>query len=582
MLKPLRYGALILCLWPALAWAEATLTVIHPEEGQALPDIKEVFVYGEVTPGSTLTINGAMIKVHPKGGYLVMLPVQSGNVLLSCEATTPKGEKVKVDRHFTVAPGFVESPVKPLTLVKDSIEPSEDLVLAPGDPLRVTFQGSPQSNAEFTVQNLVRHVPVLERLGTSNSTETAHGLYEGTYIIQPGNVAKQANIDVQFKSHGQILHATAKGHLTIDPGEVPRVGMIVDDVVALRTGPEGGYDLFLYRGMRVRLTGKVKNEWRVKLSNNQSGWIKESSIQELPLGTPAPRGVVSNMVVTHLDDSTQIKIPMESVLPYRTEQLLNPTQLILTIYGAIDKTDLIKYDPLDTVIRQVRWKQIGPDTCQIIIEPQFKAWWGYDVHYEGSTLVVEVRKPWGRKDLKGMIIALDPGHGGPELGATGPHGTLEKDCNLAIARVVRNVLETAGAHVIMTRDGDMLVPLYERPKIAWSERARLFISIHANASGEGDDPLINNGYSVYSYQPQSIALAQAVHAQYGLHLHIPDRGLYFSDFAVCRMTQMPAILTENAYLIVPEQELMLFNPEFQQSIAQAILAGIKNYLAAVY
>jgi N-acetylmuramoyl-L-alanine amidase len=178
-----------------------------------------------------------------------------------------------------------------------------------------------------------------------------------------------------------------------------------------------------------------------------------------------------------------------------------------------------------------------------------------------------------------MIIALDPGHGGPELGAVGPHATLEKDCNLAIARVVRNSLESAGAHVIMTRDSDLDVPLYERPRIAWANRARLFVSIHGNASGEGEDPTVVNGYSVYWYQPQSEALANSVHAQYGPHLKLPDRGLFFSDFAVCRMTQMPAILTENAYIIVPEQELLLFSPEFQQTVAKAILSGIKNFIS---
>ena len=47
--------------------------------------------------------------------------------------------------------------------------------------------------------------------------------------------------------------------------------------------------------------------------------------------------------------------------------------------------------------------------------------------------------------LRGMTIAVDAGHGGNELGAIGPHGTLEKDANLAIARVVRNALEGAGA-----------------------------------------------------------------------------------------------------------------------------------------
>ena len=214
------------------------------------------------------------------------------------------------------------------------------------------------------------------------------------------------------------------------------------------------------------------------------------------------------------------------------------------------------------------------------MEPKFRAWWGYDIRYEETTLVIEVRAPWTRRALRGMTIALDPGHGGSELGAVGPHNTLEKNANLAIARVVRKTLEGAGARVVMTRDGDTEIPLYERSRIAWRNRARLFISIHCNASGEEENPLLHNGYSVYWYHPQSMALAEAVHAQYGLRAGLPDRGLFYSDFAVCRMTQMPAILTEQAYIIVPEQEALLFSRRFQKSCARAILTGIKKFLLA--
>jgi N-acetylmuramoyl-L-alanine amidase len=571
-------SVLLIGLLATVAGAQATLTVIHPTEGQSLPALKDVFVFGEVTPGSTLTINGTMIKVHPKGGYLAMVPVSSGPVLLTCEATTSTGENIKLERHFTIAGISPEPPRKPLTLIKETIEPSEDLVLAPGDPLRVSFQGSSQEGGEFSVEGVVRHVRVAERLGVSNSTEAARGLYEGNYIIQPGDKAERIPVDVTFKGQGKIIQAKSRGRLTIDSGAVPRTGLVTEDVAAVRTGPEGGYDLFLYKGMRVRLTGKVKNQRRVRLSSLQSGWVKESAIQELPAGTPSPRSYLNNIIIAHQEDSTLIRIPLDDLLPYRTEQMMDPFQLVVTLHGAVDKTDLIRYDPADTLIRQVRWKQISPDTCQIIIEPTFKVWWGYDVRYEGTTLVVEVRKPWTRPNVKGMTIALDPGHGGPELGATGPHGTFEKDANLAIARVVRSLLENAGARVMMTRDSDMDVPLYERSRIAWRNRAHLFVSIHCNAAGEWENPVLNNGYSTYWYHPQSLALAQAVHKQYGARVALPDRGLFYSDFAVNRMIQMPAILTEQAYIIVPEQEQLIFSPVFQRKVAQSILNGIQSFI----
>ena len=561
----------------ATARAQGVLTVVHPLEGQSLPGLKEVIVFGEVTPGSSLTINGTMIIVHPKGGYLAMIPVSSGPVTLSCAATTPAGEKLTLDRHITIAPGFVETPMNPLTLQKETLEPAEDLVLSAGDPLRVSFQASPQSTAEFSLLGLAHHVPILERLA-NNSTDTAHGFYEGNYTIQPGDKADHLPIDITLKSRGKIIHAKTKGRLTIDNGATLKTGLITDDVAAVRTGPEGGYDLFLYKGMKVRLTGKVKNQRRVRLSSLQSGWIKDTSVQELPPGTPVTRSYLSNVNMQHQEDSTLIRVPLDDMLPYRTEQTMDPPQLIVTLYGAVDKTDLIRYDPADTLIHLVRWKQLSPDTCQLIIDPTFKTWWGYDVRYEGNTLIIEVRKPWTKPTIKGMVIAVDPGHGGPELGATGPHGLYEKDANLAIARQVTGVLEAAGARVVMTRDSDMDVPLYERSRIAWRNRAQLFVSVHCNASGEWENPITTNGFSTYWYHPQSMALARAVHAQYMLHSKLPDRGLFYSDFAVNRMTQMPAILTEQAYIIVPEQEQLIFSQAFQKTVAECILNGIQAIL----
>ena len=168
---------------------------------------------------------------------------------------------------------------------------------------------------------------------------------------------------------------------------------------------------------------------------------------------------------------------------------------------------------------------------------------------------------------------------GTEMGATGPHGIHEKDINLQIAKVVVDTLQKAGAKPFLTRDSDIEVPLYQRHVIAYSKGAQLFVSVHCNASGFGENPLVTNGYSVYAYQPQSMALAQAIHRHYDKNFGLPDRGLYFADFAVCRMTQMPAVLTEQAYIIVPEQEVLLLDSHFHETVARSILQGIKDFIA---
>ncbi len=521
-----------------------------------------MFVYGATVAGSTLAINGSTVPVHAKGGYLTMVPLVSGDILLSMDTKAPSGQTAHFDRRFTVSPGFVMSPSTPTTLVKDSISPSDDLLLAPGDTLRVSFQGSPQGTAEFTVEGLAHHIPM------SEVGNPPRGIYEGSYVIQPGGAANHADIAVTLKKR-ELKKEMARGHLTIESEAIPRVGMVTEDTVAARTSAEGGYDLFLYKGMRVRMTGKRGSEWRVRFSAAQTGWVKESAIQELPRGTLAPQSVVSNITTTYQGESTIIRVPLSDVLPYRAEQSMDPSNLTITLFGATDKTDLIHYDALDPLVRLIRWRQLTADTCQLIIEPTFKKWWGFDVRYEGSTMVIEIRKPWAGDSLRDMVIAIDPGHGGSDTGAVGPHGTFEKEANLEIARILKDALEKAGAKPFLTRLVDMDVPLYERPRIAWKNKARLFVSVHCNASGLGENPLWNNGNSVYFYQPQSKALAEAIHTGYRKHVPIlPDHGLYYADFAVCRMTQMPAVLTEQAYIILPDQEDLCSILEFSERAGQ--------------
>lgn len=572
---PLAANAELAIARSSAAVAPATLTMVHPTEGQRLPPLSQIFVFGAVTPGSTLTLNGSRINAHPSGGYLSMVSVSSGDFVISAETQGPAGDSVKLDRPVYVAPGFVMSPSTPSVIEKGSVAPFEDAWLAAGDRVRVSFQGSPGGVAEFSIEGAVKKIPMTE---AGLSTASRRGIYEGLYIIQPGDKAHRASIEATLKKD-RLVKEKAGGRLTIDNAPVPRVGIITEDAVAARTGPEGGYDLFLYRGMRVRLTGKAGNQWRVRFSSIQSGWVKESAVQELPPGAPPAESVLGNFTIAHQEESTIIRVPLGEALPYRAEQSRDPMQLAVTLYGAVAKTDLIRYDPLDSLIRQARWRQIASDTVQLVIEPKFRTWWGYDVRYEGSTLIIEVRKPWPKRNLRGLVVAVDPGHGGSETGATGPRGTLEKEANLQIARAAARALERAGAKPFLTREKDVDASLYERPRLAWNRNARLFVSVHCNAAGVNQNPVWNNGFSAYWYHPQSQALAEKVHAEYGKRLSIPDHGLYFADFAVCRMTQMPSILVEQAFIIVPEQEQLLFDPQFQKNLAASIVNGIKNFVA---
>lgn len=86
------------------------------------------------------------------------------------------------------------------------------------------------------------------------------------------------------------------------------------------------------------------------------------------------------------------------------------------------------------------------------------------------------------------VVVIDPGHGGIDNG-TQAGGEAEKNLVLGFALALRDRIEKAGKYrVVMTRTDDTFIPLGERVKIARSQSAALFVSIHADAlpRGEGD------------------------------------------------------------------------------------------------
>ncbi len=188
------------------------------------------------------------------------------------------------------------------------------------------------------------------------------------------------------------------------------------------------------------------------------------------------------------------------------------------------------------------------------------------------------------------VVAVDPGHGGKFSGAAVPdpdhpgQQVLEKDLTLQIGLKLGQLLERDGHRVIYTRKGDqnladeLNADLRERAEIANNAGAEVFVSIHCNSS---ENPAAE-GIEVYHF-PNSAsgqALATALHDKLMQKFpHRKDRGVKAENFAVLRLTTMPAALVETEFLTHPESLEFLRRPENQTAIAEALRDGIYDYFA---
>ena len=232
-------------------------------------------------------------------------------------------------------------------------------------------------------------------------------------------------------------------------------------------------------------------------------------------------------------------------------------------------------------------------------------------------------RPTDRQVDRLLTIAIDPGHGGEDPGAIGRRGTLEKDVTLRIARrLERMIAADRGMRVLLTRDGDYFVPLGERVQKARRVQADLFVSIHADAwvrpdargssvfalseSGatsaaaawmarrENDADLVGGvNLGVRDAQLAQVLLDLSTTAQINDSLRFGNAVLRELErinrlhkprveqagFAVLKAPDIPSILVETAFISNPDEERRLTDDGYQQRMAQAMLDGIKRYLA---
>lgn len=179
--------------------------------------------------------------------------------------------------------------------------------------------------------------------------------------------------------------------------------------------------------------------------------------------------------------------------------------------------------------------------------------------------------------IKGLYtVTIDPGHGGSEIGALSLNKDYEKDFNLPIALTVRDILESRGIDVYMTRDSDVYVSLEDRVKFANNLKTDIFVSIHNNSytseSVNGIETFYFNGST------KGKELAQKVQNSLIAKTKANNRGAKANDYYVLKNTNMTAILIECGFLTNKAELSKLKTKAYQDTLAYAIAYGILDYL----
>jgi N-acetylmuramoyl-L-alanine amidase len=176
--------------------------------------------------------------------------------------------------------------------------------------------------------------------------------------------------------------------------------------------------------------------------------------------------------------------------------------------------------------------------------------------------------------MRGVVVMVDPGHGGDDTGDKSPLGSLEGDLCWDISTHLAATLGQGGARVRLSRTEAEGPEATERARRANDSGAEIFLSIHLNSHTEPSA----EGASTY-YFPRSQSgemLAESIKEDL-VELGLRDCRSHARSYSILKETRMPAVLIEPAFITNPDEAKLLEDGDFRRTVAQAIATGVRRY-----
>ncbi len=547
------------------------LFIVYPYEGMSLSSsIQKTFVFGSINPSTaSLYINGEKVLPHSNGGFIAYVPVMGD----SFNASLFDGYSTHTYIRKVNLPSEKKETEKNDIYI-NLISPNKNMEIMPDESIIFYAKATPAQDLKCYISNGDK-ISFKENPAKSGS-------YYSVYRVKRSDEGKTLSFKLKFKKGIFSSNFHLNPVVSVKVLESSYLVKTSTDYVVLKNEISGGYTMFLPKDVTLEVTGKVGSSYRVK-AGNLVLWLDESKASFYS-SMPRKNTETGNLVFSSSGNIVSAKFAIYDKVPYMA--FAQGGKFNLDLFNTSLHTNWVIYDSSDTRTKNVTFSQEGEGHSSFTFNFREDIW-GYSMEYSTNSLIINFKfKPAyeGKypNPLKGIKIVLDPGHSPKRIppfdGAVGPSGYFEFEANKAIADKLALKLQKLGASVYMTRIGDENVPLTDRPLIAKKFDADIFISIHNNAIPDGEDPFSKpRGFQVYYHHPNSMPLAKSIHKAFLKNVPLPDEGLRYGDYHVIRQTYMPAILIENAYMILPQQEEMLKSEKGIETFSSAITSGILDF-----
>ena len=419
--------------------------------------------------------------------------------------------------------------------------PTFDIAAPSGKKIRLQCTAPDGADVTVTVAGKSYSLKQQAKLGNGR------GRYGGNFTIPSvDGVTDLGEVTYTMTANGKTGSLTSDGKL-FAVGDGATLAVKVDNASATA-----------FKDPRVRGSGFVTTVKKGAIDNVTSyygdmyrlasvGWVDANAVTPLTEKISTTNNV-SNVTFSNTEKGEIYTLQGTSHPPYTATQTSDSLSITFARTSGVGNIGTGSSSLFSSI-------QVSSSDNQTTIKFNFKSpniLSGYLVSYDGGNTSI-LCKPKGKlsnsdSPLSGLVIGVDPGHGGSDTGAegygSGGRGPVEKEINRATADALKTKLESLGATVVLLREGDTKVTLSQRNEKAEQANVDLYLSLHCNSSSNTSA----KGVEVFYFEPIAKSLATSIASNISAATSRPNRGAKYSCYVVTLNSFAPSVLIELGFM----------------------------------
>ncbi|MBL0146923.1 MAG: N-acetylmuramoyl-L-alanine amidase [Chitinophagaceae bacterium] len=550
------------------------IKLVEPTKESQVVKLSKQYIVGSTCKTCNLTINEKPVKVFATGAFAYEVNLKIGDSIFNIIASTPENKTTTKKIIYNYTPPLPPDTVKTLTITDIDVYPEGNLYVKPGD--RIKFKVKTLKGCKVFANS---NIPLYE-IPTS-ATNKMPGIYQGEYVVKETDSFFVTKIPITVtEKGGKSVTEKTNTWISMFSPLAPNIGITKGRLAHLLFGLGddrlGGAKMgYIDSAVLLNVIGKIGSNYKVQLSKYRTAYVPDDVIDFLPKGTFTPESLTTNWRVYGDSVYDYVTVGLFARLPYQSMQVINPSKIVVDVFGVTNNTNWITQLENTEEIKNVYYEQTQDEIFRITIELKHQQHWGHFIYYKGNNLVIKIRRQPKELTLSKLTIAVDAGHGGSNTGAGGPTGSSEKAIALQLAVKLQQALQKEGAKVIMSRSKETFFDNKERILFYRDSLPDLLLSVHLNSSS---DPIRVSGTSVFYRYIGFKEFGNTIYKKL-LELGLKEYGNNGSfNFMLNSPIEYPNALLETLFISNPEDEMKIMDENFQQQFVNKVVAGIKEFL----